>query len=132
MPKPEAEKPAAPKRSQSYARDHLANERTFLAWLRTAVSMMGFGILIVKLRYMVPHMPVTPGPFDAQRLGMLFALAGCAMMPFALCHYFATRRAIDDDNYTPAGAGIVVFGVVILFIGVGVMIYLLNSPPPAP
>ena len=27
-------------------RDHLANERTFLAWLRTGMAMMGFGVVI--------------------------------------------------------------------------------------
>lgn len=30
-------------------RDHAANERTFLAWVRTAVALAGFGILIEKL-----------------------------------------------------------------------------------
>eukprot|EP00746_Dinoflagellata_sp_MGD_P090768 gnl/MRDRNA2_/MRDRNA2_35877_c0_seq1.p1 gnl/MRDRNA2_/MRDRNA2_35877_c0~~gnl/MRDRNA2_/MRDRNA2_35877_c0_seq1.p1 ORF type:complete len:133 (-),score=20.22 gnl/MRDRNA2_/MRDRNA2_35877_c0_seq1:28-426(-) len=32
----------------STARDHLANERTFLAWFRTAISMIGFGLGIAK------------------------------------------------------------------------------------
>ena len=30
-------------------RDHLANERTYLAWLRTGMAMMGFGVVIAKL-----------------------------------------------------------------------------------
>ena len=37
----------------SSASDHLANERTFLAWFRTAISLLGFGILIAKLRFAV-------------------------------------------------------------------------------
>ena len=28
--------------------DHLANERTFLAWIRTSVGLMGFGFVVVK------------------------------------------------------------------------------------
>lgn len=35
--------------SGSRARDHLANERTFLAWLRTAVNVMALGLAIAKL-----------------------------------------------------------------------------------
>ncbi|GAB4354070.1 MAG: hypothetical protein Kow0026_12520 [Oricola sp.] len=30
-------------------RDHAANERTFLSWIRTAVTIGGFGIVIAKL-----------------------------------------------------------------------------------
>ena len=29
-------------------RDHFANERTFLVWIRTSIAMMGFGFVIVK------------------------------------------------------------------------------------
>ena len=28
--------------------DHLANERTFLAWLRTGIGVMAFGFVVVK------------------------------------------------------------------------------------
>ena len=30
-------------------RDHAANERTFLAWIRTAIAVIAFGIVIEKL-----------------------------------------------------------------------------------
>lgn len=35
--------------SGSEARDHLANERTFLAWVRTALGIVGLGVLVVKV-----------------------------------------------------------------------------------
>ncbi|MCG2888420.1 MAG: DUF202 domain-containing protein [Sulfolobales archaeon] len=28
--------------------DHLANERTFLAWVRTGIALIGFGLVIAK------------------------------------------------------------------------------------
>lgn len=34
---------------RSTARDHLANERTFLAWVRTALGIMGLGVILEKL-----------------------------------------------------------------------------------
>ncbi len=30
-------------------RDHAANERTYLAWVRTAVTVMGFGLVVARL-----------------------------------------------------------------------------------
>jgi uncharacterized membrane protein YidH (DUF202 family) len=30
------------------SREHLANERTFLAWIRTNIALMDFGFVIVK------------------------------------------------------------------------------------
>jgi hypothetical protein len=46
------------KTNPNQTRAHLANERNFLFCIRTAVSLMGFGILIVKLHFSpdsVPH-----------------------------------------------------------------------------
>ena len=47
--------------------DHAANERTFLAWVRTAIAVMAFGFLIERfdlfLKYLAPQLaqrPVTP------------------------------------------------------------------------
>jgi putative membrane protein len=30
------------------SREHLANERTFLAWIRTSIGIMAFGFVVVK------------------------------------------------------------------------------------
>jgi len=30
------------------AREHLANERTLLAWMRTSIAIMAFGFVVVK------------------------------------------------------------------------------------
>jgi putative membrane protein len=35
-------------RKPAGAADYLANERTFLAWVRTSIALMGFGFVIVK------------------------------------------------------------------------------------
>ena len=35
-------------KKQGNIRDHLANERTYLAWIRTSIGVMGFGFVVVK------------------------------------------------------------------------------------
>ena len=49
--------------------DHAANERTFLAWIRTGLAVTAFGFFLVKLNLLVavagdgssPHLPVEGG-----------------------------------------------------------------------
>ena len=63
-------------------RDHLANERTFLAWVRTGISMMGFGFVVARFR--LEFGPRAPGsPIGASTLGVLFAIAGIATVVLA-------------------------------------------------
>lgn len=58
----------------SRVRDHLANERTYLAWMRSAIALMGFGVVIVRLRAF--HPPLLPHPGNGWKLGLLFSLVG--------------------------------------------------------
>ena len=52
-------------------RDHLANERTFLGWVRTSISLAILGTVIAQLFRIQPS--ATPAPFDFYRLGVPLA-----------------------------------------------------------
>ncbi len=41
--------------------DHLANERTFLAWIRTSIALMGFGFVIVKFALFIREISIALG-----------------------------------------------------------------------
>lgn len=53
------------------SRDHLANERTFLGWVRTSISLAIIGIIIAQL-FRLQHSPV-PRPFGFYNLGVPLA-----------------------------------------------------------
>ncbi len=110
----------------SRVRDHLANERTYLAWMRTAVALMGFGVVIVRLRYLIP--PQIPRTGQSWKLGLLFALVGLLAVLFSTIHYFAIRRAIDNDTYEPASWWVIFFSFSVALIGSGILYLLLTSP----
>lgn len=38
--------------------DHLANERTFLAWVRTSIALMGFGFVVVKFSLFIKQLSI--------------------------------------------------------------------------
>jgi putative membrane protein len=115
--------------SSSRVTNHLANERTFLAWLRTAIAMMGFGVVIVRLRYLAPQAAVGHGLLHATQLGLIFAIIGLMMVAFALSNFFAVRRAIDSEEYHSDGRGVVIFAAAILILGIIVVAYLLTAAP---
>jgi putative membrane protein len=107
-------------------RDHLANERTFLAWVRTSVALMGFGVVIVRLRYLLPSAPRTHG--HGWELGLLFTLVGLLTVPLATLHYFAVRRAIEAGGFEPSSRWVILLAIALLLVGAGVLAWLFNSP----
>ena len=38
--------------------DHLANERTFLAWIRTSIAIMAFGFVVVKFTFFIKQLSI--------------------------------------------------------------------------
>ena len=110
--------PVEPSPNPNYARDHLANERTYLAWIRTAVALLGFGVLVVRSRVPSGIMAVELQSSRGYRLGLGFAVAGLLCVVLATWQYFAVRRAIDTASYRPSGAWIVVLSVAVALIGI--------------
>jgi putative membrane protein len=115
------------RRSSSRVRDHLANERTYLAWMRTAISLMGFGVVIVRLRLLNPPITNTP-PGNGWKLGLIFSLVGLATVILSTYHYSAVRRDIDEDTYEPADRWVLIFSLTITLLGAGVIYYVFTLP----
>ena len=90
------------------ARDHLANERTFLAWVRTGVATIIFGFAIgrfsVALREFMKlqgYKSVTPG--FTTWLGIISAVGGVLLLLAGLGRYRKTRMQLDSNTFEPAG-----------------------------
>ncbi|MBD2726297.1 DUF202 domain-containing protein [Nostoc sp. FACHB-892] len=108
-------------------RDHLANERTYLAWMRSGIALMGFGVLIVRLRIIQP--PIAPQPpGNGWKLGLAFALVGVLSVLLSTQHYFAVRRDIDADTYQPPDRWIILASLAVLLLGGGVLYYVFTVP----
>lgn len=115
------------RRNPARVRDHLANERTFLAWMRTAISLMGFGVVIVRLRYLQPIVNNTAS--NGWQLGLVFALVGLVIVLLSTFHYFSVRYDIDADTYEPADRWVIVFSMTVLLLGAGIIYYVFTLPP---
>jgi len=108
--------------------DHTANERTFLAWIRTAIAVMAFGFLVEKFDFFLEvaarTLP-TRAPSDTGRLvgdfsgfPLLIVLGG-SMMFIATLRFLQTTKDIDADEPRPAKGKRLDVAVVLLLIGLG-------------
>lgn len=115
------------KRRSDRVRDHLANERTYLAWMRSAIALMGIGVVIVRLRLLRPPLAPQP-PGNGWKLGLVFALVGLLTVWLSTQHYFIVRRDIDDDTYEPADRWILLFSLAVTLLGGGIIYYVFTVP----
>jgi putative membrane protein len=79
-------------------RTHLANERTFLAWLRTGLTAFAVAIGVGKL------VPAYTGEGDTAYAvaGAGFAVLGIAVVGFGLARVLAVGEALRAGRYHPA------------------------------
>jgi putative membrane protein len=115
----------AKKLNPSRTRDHLANERTYLAWMRTAVGLMGFGVVILRLRAFQP--PELPRPGFGWKMGFIFSLVGLLTVLLSTLQYFAVRRDIEEDTYEPPDRWVILFSLAIAFLGAGIIYFVFTT-----
>lgn len=109
----------------SRAIDRSANERTFLAWMRAAIALMGFGVIIIRLR--VVQMPVNYRQAMGWKLGLIFSLIGWATVLISTKHYFTVRHQIDHDTYEPPDGMVLFFSFSVGLLGIGVIYAILAA-----
>jgi len=90
------------------ARDHLANERTFLAWVRTSVAIVVFGFAIGRFAIAMRQLTAFQGVASKTTglsvwMGMSSILAGVVMVVAGLARYRRTRAQLDEGKFEPAG-----------------------------
>lgn len=111
-------------------RDHLANERTFLAWIRTSISIIVFGFVVAKFgitlrEFLLVQNHVVKGSGASLSIGVGFMTMGIFLAPLALIRYRITMRHIDTEQFKPASAIAVLLGVVTALFGAILTIYLI-------
>jgi putative membrane protein len=88
----------------SRARTHLANERTFLAWLRTGLGMIVLGLAVGQ--FIDVDRDLVPGIRAVSNFAAALIIAGTLIVLTGSARYFRGRDQIDAAQYQPAGRGI--------------------------
>lgn len=118
--------------------DHAANERTFLAWVRTAIAVMAFGFLVAKFNLFLKiaaqslgrggqAIPVPGGAYGGV-VGIVLILAGTAMVAIAAMRFIRTGRAINspEPKSDATRLDLTLAGLMVL-LGIALLVYLAHT-----
>lgn len=97
--------------------DHAANERTFLAWMRTGIAVIAFGFVVEKFNLFVLTLGSAMSSDAGRRLeiarlsgpfgrydGIVLIYIGLALIVYAALRFVRTGKLIDDSQEHPASS----------------------------
>jgi putative membrane protein len=127
MDRPIEERPAAD------LRDYLAEERTFLAWIRTGLTLMGFGFVVARFGLFLEVMQVTRGGSAAQHhglspwIGTAFIAAGVAVNLLSIRRHLRQVGELNRGQFGQRGPSqqAVVLAWFLALMGAAMAIYLI-------
>jgi putative membrane protein len=96
--------------------DHSANERTFLAWIRTGIAVIAFGFVMEKFNLFLVAVAATAAPEVAERVarlagpfgrydGLALMLVGIVLIIIAAWRFLRTAQMIDAPELFTGGSG---------------------------
>jgi putative membrane protein len=112
----------------------LANERTFLAWVRTSIAVMSLGFVIARFSVWMREISFRMNPqVPAHRLGISAPLGECMiglgalLTIFAAWRYHVVNRAIKRGEIEADAQMVVAVTVIIFGAAVAVIAYMIVS-----
>lgn len=108
-----------------YAQQHLANERTYLAWIRTVVSIVGVGFLTTSLHFTIGVRRNPTIDMLSIILGIFACILGIAVILIATKNYTKKKRQIYEERFNPSNTQITLVSSLMIFLIMMVIIYFL-------
>ncbi|MDC0670462.1 YidH family protein [Nannocystis radixulma] len=102
----------------------LANERTLLAWLRTAVALMGFGLMVARLGVFLDTLSQTTHEHlraagQSRWTGAALLITGSVVAVVGYHRVRAYGKLIDPQRGPPGDRGLHVTAGLVILLGVG-------------
>ena len=121
-------------RSQQY----LANQRTFLSWVRTSIALIGLGFAIERFSIFVQQFRLIANPDTAGNVASVTAdeysalvgigmiVVGTGIVVYAL-NYLESNKTIATGKYTPKNAIVYTSSAAIIGLGIIMIIFLVGQ-----
>ena len=120
---------------QQNAREHLANERTLLAWMRTSIGIMAFGFVVVKFSLFIKqislllgkNVTIPPQHGYSSVIGILLVAVGAIVLLLSFFKYKKTEKQLNNDSFHSSSTLALSLTITILLISVLLILYLIEN-----
>ncbi len=115
------------------ATEHLANERTFLAWVRTSIAVISLGFVVAKFGLWLERMagastlPQERGSGWSMPIGAGMMTAGTLLCVLAAWHHRQTSHEIEQGKVKPAFWLVIFVGALVTVLAAVMITYLVLS-----
>jgi putative membrane protein len=125
------------------SQQHLANERTFLSWLRTAIALIGLGFIVARFGLFLREFGLVVknandsnnssaastaasifGHYQSSLIGISIIILGIVLIVLALRNYVTTRSSINKGLYIPSNFNVFAASISLVFLGILIIVYL--------
>ncbi|WP_035301108.1 YidH family protein [Brevibacillus thermoruber] len=104
-----------------FVQQHLANERTFLAWIRTSITIVGLGFLAVGVVFRTS--PYTQlGHLISSIVGIGSVLFGTVLVILSTKEYLKKRAGINNETFLSSKALLLMVATSLIFINLFLLV----------
>jgi putative membrane protein len=120
--------------SQPNLSDHLAIERTFLAWIRTGLSLMGFGFVVARFGLFLQELQVIRPQIQVRSFGFSLWFGTSLIAVGVVVNVLSTKRYLrllkhlnrGETNFVRPSAGAIGVALFLALVGLAMAIYLIS------
>ena len=125
-------------KGQGSTGDHLANERTYLAWIRTSIGIMACGFVVERFALFMKQMSVILGTTTLETsappasgysvvVGIFLVGLGILLALLSFLRYKKVEKQINSDTFQPSSLLDLLVTLAILAVGIFLIAYLIHS-----
>jgi putative membrane protein len=118
---------------------YLANQRTFLSWVRTSIALIGLGFAIERFSIFLQQFRLIADPNATGNaesattheysalIGIVMIVMGTALIVYALKNYLDSNKTIASGKYVPRNTIVYTTSAAIIGLGVIMIIFLVGQ-----
>ena len=122
---PQSEHRDPQKQGETEIREHLANERTLLSWVRTGVSLISIGLVVERAGALVDASMKVSSTSASELFGLALALLGALTLVIGTTQFLNNRRRISTGEFVPSAAAYLIIVAGSLALAGAFVIYVL-------